>query len=306
LTAAGPVAGIWGFTASPFAEDGIDTERLAAAAQLQIDGGVDLLVACGLIAQLEQLLPEEHRESVETVITAAAGRVPVVAAIMTGPGAAAAAATAAELGAGGLLVVPVTADPDAALAALREIAAAAPGVVQILYHRPPLRLSPEHLRRLAAVPELGWVKDGHRDARLFRQLHDAVPQLRWVSAWEDVSPAFWAMGCEAFAPASTTYAPAYARAWLALLRAGDLAGARALLTAHANPMIDLRLSRPNIDVSVVHEAMRAAAVPVGRARPPAIELTDDERRRVRALVEDLAGVLGHAGSTLSQARSVIG
>jgi 5-dehydro-4-deoxyglucarate dehydratase len=289
LSVADPGPGLWGFALTPFAEHGIDEERLATAAEVQVAGGVDVVCACGLIAQLQQLSPTEHRHSVQVLVATVAGRVPVVAAVVAGDTAAAAAAV--ELGAAGILVVACDADPPATLAAVRDIAAAAPGVVQILYHRPPLRLTGEELRRLAGFPELRWVKDGHRDARLLRQLRDAVPRLRWVSAWEDVAPAFWAMGCDAFAPASTAYAPGYARAWLARLQGGDPAGARALLAAHAHPMIDLRLSRPNIDVSVVREAMLACSVPVGATRPPAAALTAAERRQVGLLVEDLAAAM---------------
>lgn len=287
MSAAGSLHGVWGFPLTPFSAHGVDTELLSRGTALQLDGGVDVLCACGLIAQLEQLSPAEHRRITETVIEAAAGRVPVVVTVRSGPGAAAAAAHAAELGAAGVVVVPDTADPAATSAQLRAIAAAAPGLVQALYHRPPLTLRPDELRALADVSELTWVKDGHRDVRMYRLLRAAVPRLRWVSAWEDVAVAFWAMGCDAFAPASTAYAPRYARAWLSLLHARDVNGARELLSAHAYPMVDLRLSRPGIDVSVVKEAMLAAAVPTGLTRAPARALTEAERARVRELVAQL-------------------
>ncbi|HEY2440205.1 MAG TPA: dihydrodipicolinate synthase family protein [Solirubrobacteraceae bacterium] len=279
--------GIWGFPLTPFTEHGIDAELLAQATDRQVAGGVDVLCACGLIAQLEQLSTTEHRRCTETIIAAAAGRIPVLITVMATPDAPGIAAAAAEHGAAGIVLVPRSPDPDVTLKVLRDIAEAAPGLPQVLYHRHPLRLAGDQLRRLADVPELAWVKDGHRDARLFRRLRGAVERLRWVSAWEDVALAFWAMGCEAFAPASTAYAPQYARGWLAALQRGDLAGARALLAAHAYPMVDLRLSRPDIDVSVVKEAMRVSSVPTGLTRPPARELEDAECARVRELVNAL-------------------
>jgi dihydrodipicolinate synthase/N-acetylneuraminate lyase len=98
------------------------------------------------------------------------------------------------------------------------------------------------------------------------------------------------MGVEAFAPASTAYAPGYARAWVAQLDAGDVRAARELLAAHAYPIVDLRLSRPGIDVSVVKEAMAALGLPTGLTRPPARPLTEAERARVHELV----GRLDHA------------
>jgi 4-hydroxy-tetrahydrodipicolinate synthase len=282
--------GVWGFPLTPFRESGVDADLLAEGAELQVAGGIDVLCACGLIAQLEQLTADEHRHSVETVITAAAGRVPVVVTVRAGEGAPAAAGHAAEHGAAGIVMVPTRPEPAAALTHLRAIAEAAPGLPLALYHRPPLALTPDDLRALAEVEELAWVKDGHRDVRLYRLLRAAVPRLRWVSAWEDVGLAFWGMGVEAFAPASTAYAPGYARAWLGRLRDGDLDGARELLAAHAYPLVDLRLSRPGIDVSVVKEAMAAVGLPTGLTRAPAQPLTEVERARVHELV----GRLDHA------------
>ncbi len=287
-----PWGGVWGFPLTPFSEDGVDDTLLARATEFQVAGGVEVVCACGLIAQLEQLTPDEHRASVQTVIGAAAGRVPVVITVRAGEGAAAAAAHAAGLGAAGIVAVPTSADPALVRAQLRAIAAAAPGLPQVLYHRPPLALTPGDLRALAEVDELAWVKDGHRDVRMYRLLRAAVPRLRWVSAWEDVALAFWGMGVGAFAPASTAYAPGYARAWLGRLHDGDLDGARTLLESHAYPIVDLRLSRPGIDVSVVKEAMAALGLPTGLARPPAQPLTDAERARVHELVARLDHATG--------------
>jgi dihydrodipicolinate synthase/N-acetylneuraminate lyase len=297
LSAGGAWHGVWGFPLTPFAAHGIDTARLTEGTELQLTGGVDVLCACGLIAQLEQLSPAEYRRCAQTVIAAAAGRVPVIVTVRSGPGAPALAADAEQAGAAGIVVVPHTGDPSVMLGELRSLADAAPGLLQVLYHRPPLVLGPDRLRAFADVPELAWIKDGHRDVRMYRRLRAAAPRLRWVSAWEDVALAFWAMGCDTFAPASTAYAPRYALTWLSLLRRGDVNGARALLAAHAYPMVDLRLSRPGIDVSVVKEAMRALSAPAGRTRPPAQTLSAAERSHVHELVAKMDQALSASPSS---------
>jgi dihydrodipicolinate synthase/N-acetylneuraminate lyase len=56
-------------------------------------------------------------------------------------------------------------------------------------------------------------------------------------------------------------------------------------------MTDLRLSRPGIDVSVMHAAMEACGVPSGGVRAPALPLDRDERRRVAGLVGRLPEAL---------------
>jgi 5-dehydro-4-deoxyglucarate dehydratase len=164
-----------------------------------------------------------------------------------------------------------------------------------------LRLEPDELGRLCEIETLVAVKDGHRDVRLFRQLRTVLgARLLWVTAWEDVAPAFWAMGAEAFCPFSTAYAPEYSRAWLSALDAGRTDEADRLLGAHAHPMVDLRLSRPGIDVAVVKAAMTARGLPVGELRHPACSLTDEERNTVTQLVADIASALQPCGATHEQ------
>jgi 5-dehydro-4-deoxyglucarate dehydratase len=276
---------LWGFPLTPFSATGVALDELAGGAAHQIAGGVDVLVACGVIAQLEQLTPPEWSASVRTVVETSAGRAPVIATVTADAGAPDRAATAAELGADGLLLIPSEADPAAMVDTARSLSTVAPGLPQVVYHRPPLRLDPAAHRRLADVEAVRWCKDGHRDVRLFRQLAAAAPHIRWVSAWEDVAAAFWALGCRAFAPFSAAYAPAYSRAWYGLLAAGDLPGARRLLEAHAHPFVDLRLSRPGIDVSAVKAAMELWGLPAGSTRPPAAALTAPELATTRRLLE---------------------
>ena len=286
-----PWEGIWGFPVTPFGRRGVDLDLLARGAEHQIEGGVDVLCACGAIAQVGELTAVEHEACVRALVNAAAGRVPTIVTLIADADAARVGAAAVGAGAAGLVVIPTSPDAAATARRLRAIARAAPGVPIVLYHRPPLRLDPTQLRRLAAaVPELAWVKDGHRDVRLFRQLA-AVERLRWVSAWEDVAVAFWALGCRTFAPASAAYAPAYSAAWLARLRSNDLADARRLLEAHAYPLIDLRLARKGIDIAVVKAAMEACGVPAGGLRAPARRLSAVERARVHELVGSMRKAL---------------
>lgn len=290
--------GIWGFPLTPFAGRRIAHDLLAAGTEHQLRGGVDVLCACGMIAQAEQLRGPERAACLDTVVRVAGNRAPVIGTIFDRHDVAQAAACTVEHGAAGLLVIPCSPSESAIRKSLAAIASAAPGVPIALYHRPPLTLDVEGLKQLADLPELSWVKDGHRDVRVFRRLKAAVPRLLWASAWEDVALAFWALGCDAFAPASTAYAPEYSAAWTGRLRAGDVRGARALLEAHAYPLVDLRLSRPNIDVSVIKAAMEECGVAPGSTRLPARPLSARERAEVKQLVRDMrTAMAGWAAAT---------
>ena len=283
--------GIWGFPPTPFAGGLVDLQALAISVEHQARGGVDVLCACGAIAEVDSLSPDEWSACIAVVLSYA-GEIPAVVTIPTWADPAAAANKAAELGADALLVLPRSAETAATKRLLEMLAAAAPGLPLVLYHRPPLHLAVDDLESLCRIAPLAGLKDGHRDVRLYRRLRESVGgRLLWMSAWEDVAIAFWAVGCDAFAPASAAYAPAYARAWLDHLEVGNIAEARRLLAAHAYPMVDLRLSRPGIDVTVVKAMMAELGLPSGEARPPASPLSVEERELVGGLAQALTGLV---------------
>jgi 4-hydroxy-tetrahydrodipicolinate synthase len=65
---------------TPFRSDGaVDEPALCALVDWQIQQGVDFLVPCGTTGEASTLTESEHLRTVETVLEAAAGRVPVVA-----------------------------------------------------------------------------------------------------------------------------------------------------------------------------------------------------------------------------------
>ena len=285
------LCGIWGFPLTSFADGRVDLDALAAGIEFQLSGGIDVLCACGLIAEVETLTPDEWHACAGTTL-AMAGDVPGVVAIPASDDRLDTVTAAAGLGADALLVLPNSGDVDQIDRRLRAIAAAAPGLPLVLYHRAPLALEPDGLMRLCDLDALAGLKDGQRDVRRYRRLRGAVAdRLLWLSAWEDVALPFWVLGCDAYAPASVAYEPVYSRRWFELLETGDVEGARRLLAAHAYPMVDLRLSRPGIDVSVVKAAMAERGLPAGDERFPALPLTPAERERVRVLLHDLDSAL---------------
>ncbi|MDX6560198.1 MAG: 5-dehydro-4-deoxyglucarate dehydratase [Gaiellales bacterium] len=290
--------GLWGFVLSPFVEGELDLGALAESAAFQVEAGVDVLCCCGAIAQSDVLDAAEREASLSAALRATGGRVPVALTLPVDADVQDGARAALALGARALLLTPASADPHELAQALGEIAAAAPGLALVLYHRPPLRLEPADLVRLCECAALVGVKDGHRDARLYRRLRGAVPgRLTWIVAYEDLVLPFAAIGAEAFSPVSASYAPAYARAYLRLLAEGDLDGVRALLDAHAYPMTELRFSRPHIDIAVVKRAQRACNLPAGGDRPPQLPLAPLEEDAVTALVHAMRSALAELQGT---------
>lgn len=64
---------------TPFTPEGIDVQALAALVDWQIKEGVSAMIACGTTGEPSTMTQPEWELTVETVVKAAAGRVPVIA-----------------------------------------------------------------------------------------------------------------------------------------------------------------------------------------------------------------------------------
>ena len=146
--------GIWGFPPTPFVDGRIDPGALAACVEHQARGGVDVLCACGAIAEVDSLSREEWSACVEIVLSHA-GELPTVVTIPAWADPAGTAQEAAGLGADALLVLPRSAGTAETKRLLASLATAAPGLPIVLYHRPPLHLGVEDLEELPVAASSG-------------------------------------------------------------------------------------------------------------------------------------------------------
>ena len=92
---------------TPFKNNGVDYESLAALIERQIENSTDAIVICGTTGESSTLTDEEHKECIRFCVEKTAGRVPVIAG--TGSNdtdyAIALSKYACEVGADGLLLV---------------------------------------------------------------------------------------------------------------------------------------------------------------------------------------------------------
>lgn len=287
-------AGIWGFPISPFTAGGaLDLEGLCVGIELQIDAGIDAIVANGALAEVEDLDAGEWAAAASAAVTYA-DRVPVLLALPPDRDAALAAArVAAPLRPAALLVLPPPGGTGAELVEQARAVVEIAGVPAVLYQRGSAILDASEVAEAAAAGAVVGVKDGTRDLRALRRLMQGLEGgITIAAAFEDMTLPYWALGVDALCPASTVHDPAYARRWFAHLQRGDLAAARALLQAFAYPFTDLRLSRPGIDVAVVKEAIRLRGHPAGPVRKPGVALTAAECDAIGDLLRRLDASLG--------------
>jgi 5-dehydro-4-deoxyglucarate dehydratase len=281
--------GIWSFPISPFTAEGeLDADGLVASIERQVADGVDAIVVNGALAEVDSLTPREWAIAASAAAGFAA-RVPILAALPSeGKAALAAASAVAASPVTALLVLPQLSTTGDKLVSHARAVSQAAGVPTVLYQRGSMRLDARQLSAPIADGTVVGLKDGTRDFRALRRLMEELAgEITIAAAFEDMSLPYWALGVDAFCPASTAHDPAYSRAWFVRLQRGDVAGARTLLEAFAYPLTDLRLSRPGIDIAVVKEVVRLRGHAAGGVRAPGAELTESERARVAALVARL-------------------
>jgi 5-dehydro-4-deoxyglucarate dehydratase len=292
----GMARGVLSFPLTAFHDDGTldaDGFRAHVAARLAAGPGA-LFPACGT-GEFFSLDEDEYRTVVTLAVREAAGRVPVVAG--TGYGwaqAARFARIAEEAGADALLVLPhyLTEAPQDGLAAQLEHLAARTRLPLVAYRA-------GTLRRLARIPHVIGLKDGHSDLDRLQRLTLAAPDgflfFNGAATAEVQARAYAAVGVPAYSSAVHAFAPEIAGAFFGALRAGDHGTVDALLRGFYVPFVELRDRAPGYAVSLVKAAARLRGQPVGPVRAP---LTDPAPADLADLKALLTAGLDLVGATL--------
>ena len=151
---------------TPFRDGAVDERALAELVELQVAAGVDGVVPCGSTGEAATLSHAEHRRVVEVVVSAARGRVQVLAGTGSNSTTEAGELTrhATEAGAdGALLISPYYNKPtqDGIVAHYAEVArqTALPLVVYNIPGRTMSNLLPSTIGRLAEIEQIVGVKE---------------------------------------------------------------------------------------------------------------------------------------------------
>ncbi|WP_241757606.1 5-dehydro-4-deoxyglucarate dehydratase [Streptomyces sp. WAC00263] len=275
----GMAGGVLSFPLTSFRDDGsldLDSYRTYLAAQVATAPGA-VFPACGT-GEFSALDEDEYRAVVETAVEVADGRLPVVAGIGYGWAQALRfARIAQEAGADALLVLPhylVAAPQDGLVEQLRQIAAGT-RLPLIAYQRDQVTFTAESVRRIAEIPTVIGLKDGHSDLDRLQRLTLAAPDgflfFNGAATAEIQARAYAAIGVPAYSSAIHAFAPEIAGACFTALRDGDDAAVNKLLRDFYVPLVELRDRAPGYAVSLVKAAARLRGLPVGSVRAP---LTD--------------------------------
>ncbi|MCT9076841.1 5-dehydro-4-deoxyglucarate dehydratase [Streptomyces fulvoviolaceus] len=275
----GMASGVLSFPLTSFHDDGSldpDGFRAHVAAQIATAPGA-VFPACGT-GEFFSLDEDEYRQVVTIAVEEAGGRVPVVAGIGYGWAQAVRfARIAEEAGADALLVLPhylVAAPQDGLVAQLEQIASRT-RLPLIAYQRGQVAFTAASLKRIAAIPGVIGLKDGHSDLDRLQRLTLAAPEgflfFNGASTAEVQARAYATVGIPAYSSAVHAFAPEIANAFFGALKDGDDGTVEKLLRDFYVPLVELRDRVPGYAVSLVKAAARLRGRPVGPVRAP---LTD--------------------------------
>ncbi|MEV0734708.1 5-dehydro-4-deoxyglucarate dehydratase [Streptomyces sp. NPDC050549] len=298
----GMAGGVLSFPLTSFHDDGSldpDGFRTHVAAQTATNPGA-LFPACGT-GEFFSLDEDEYRQVVTIAVEEAAGRVPVVAGVGYGWAQAARfARIAEEAGADALLVLPhyLVAAPQDGLVAQLEQLAARTRLPLIAYQRGQVAYTASSLKRIAQIPGVVGLKDGHSDLDRLQRLTLAAPEgflfFNGASTAEIQARAYATVGVPAYSSAVHAFAPEIANAFFAALRDGDEKTVERLLREFYVPFVELRDRVPGYAVSLVKAAARLRGRPVGPVRAPLTDPTAADLADLTALLTtglDLVGAV---------------
>ncbi|MGY0056275.1 5-dehydro-4-deoxyglucarate dehydratase [Streptomyces sp. LZ34] len=289
----GMARGVLSFPLTSFGDDGsldLDAYREYLTDQLATDPGA-VFPACGT-GEFTALDEDEYGQVIATAVEVADGRMPVVAGIGYGYAQALRfARVAEEAGADAALVLPhylVKAPQDGLVEQVRRIASGT-GLPLIAYQRDHVAFNIDGLRRIAEIPTVIGLKDGHSDLdRLQRLTLNAPDDLLFfngAATAEVQARAYAAVGVPAYSSAVHAFAPEIANAFFIALRDGDDESVDTLLRDFYVPLVELRDRVPGYAVSLVKAAARLRGKPVGPVRAPLTDPSPEDLADLEKLLE---------------------
>ena len=280
---------------TPFRRGCIDEHALRAHVERQIEAGIDGLVPCGSTGESATLSHVEHRQVVEIVIDAAAGRVPVIAG--TGSNSTREAieftAHARDAGAeGALLLSPYDNKPtqDGIYAHYATIAqeTGLPLVVYNVPGRTSSNIEPDTLARLARLPGIVAVKEASGDLdQMAHVIAKSPPDFAVLSGDDSLTLPLLSIGGKGLISTSSNVAPRHVNDLVRSFLSGDVARAQRL-HYELLPLFDVLFCETN--PIPLKAACTALGWCDGEIRLPLTTIDDAKLERLKVVMKDL-GIL---------------
>ena len=228
-------SGSWVAVVTPFRNGQIDEEALVSLINWHVEQGTDGVVAVGTTGECPTLSNEEHMRVVEICIRASAGRRPVMAGTGSNSTDEAVSLTMRAKNAGAdavLLVSPYYNKPTQEGIYRHYMAIAdAVDIPQIIYNIPgrtASRIEVATMARLAIHKNIAGVKDAVGDLNYTSELIARLgPAFHVFSGDDALTIPMMALGARGVISVAANVVPAKVSGMVAVMGAGDIAGARA-------------------------------------------------------------------------------
>lgn len=287
--------GVYTALITPFKNDKVDEAALRALVEHQIEAGIAGLVPCGSTGESATLSADEHNEVIDIVISAAAGRVPVIAGTGSNNTREAIGFTqhAKDAGAAGaLLLSPYYNKPtQAGLVEHFEAIADATQLPLVLYNIPgrtASNVAPETIARLAEHEFIVGIKEACGDLDQIAHLISLCPSdFTVVSGDDTLLLPILAVGGKGGIAVTSNIAPKKMLELYSTFQAGDVTRAREI---HYElwPVFNALFCETN--PIPVKAALALMGLVQDEIRLPLTQITQPNRDRLQAVLKE-AGIL---------------
>jgi 4-hydroxy-tetrahydrodipicolinate synthase len=291
--------GVFVVLVTPFTTGGeVDHPGMRRNIEWLIGQGVHGLIPLGSTGEFASLGDAEKEAIMDTVAEAVRGRVPVVTGVAaeTTEQAAANARAAEKAGASGVLLLPpwyYTPSQDELVVHFRTVAESV-GIPLMIYNNPSsskVDIAPETVARMAATPNIRYVKESTGDIRRITAIRDLTgDRVTVFCGWEDMAYESFLAGAGGWVCVIGNVAPRAAVDLFDLVvERRDLAAGWRLYRKML-PLLRFLEYAGKTHKALKH-ALDAMGLAGGGSSSPKLPLDDGDRKTIDALIGDLVGAV---------------
>jgi len=294
---------------TPFdADESFDPKRMHRLIDFILEQGADALMATALTGEASLLTTEETLAVWDSVFEKAAGRAPVVPAIIspTTRRAVFLAKAAEGRGAKAFMAVPILPELyagrsyDDVFAFYRDLAEVTPLPI-ILFNYPSLTgidFVPALVERLIKIPTIRYIKESTGDARRVHALHRGFGErIAVICGAPNTALESLALGCRAWITGTMNIVPRSARQLFRAMSGNDLPLARCIYYRQILPFVDV-MARNFNPTGTIKAGVTARGVDAGLPRKPGSGPSADDKAQLERMAaevekaeEEIEGVL---------------
>ncbi|MBR1871567.1 MAG: 4-hydroxy-tetrahydrodipicolinate synthase [Kiritimatiellae bacterium] len=275
---------------TPFGKDGkVDFGALRALVERQVAGGVEGIVPVGTSGESPTLSHEEHLKVIEETISAAAGRVKIIAGAGANATSEAVELTKAVIAMGGadatLQVMPYYNKPNAEGAYRHFSTIADLGLPIVLYNVPGRsgkEIPLDTVARLAVHPNVCAIKEAAGSVERVSQILDKCA-ITVLSGDDSLTLPMISVGARGVISVASNVIPREMGDFVRLALAGDLAAARTMHRKYYRLFKNLFIDSNPIPAK---EALSAMGLVENVFRLPLCETSEENRATIRATLKE--------------------